>query len=486
MRTFETLMLMTALAVVVLLSSRVQKKSIFLGCSAALALLFFVHIFVEGARWQFSLAYALIVLLLFLSLKAALGKPQPQKRFSLLLFVFGLLVILPTAFLAIVLPVFKLPAPTGPYTVGTETFHWIDAERPEYYTKNPDDVRELMVQFWYPAAANEALKKATFWGDAGDILGPILAKNEGYPSFIFNHFRLVKTSSLSNASLSPKQTRYPVIIISHGKSGFRAEFTSLAEEFASHGFIAIGIDHSFEAMATVFPDGRVLPFIEKPDEWFTQQFTPDSLIQRDDFRMDAFYQIRLDDVQFAIDELEKFEKKSDSKFHQRIDYDNIGICGHSRGGTTAILACQKDDRLKAGVSLDGTLFGVSFEQSPTRAFMYIKAINPRWRDDSTIIKLFLQSFNNSCRTLKDNCYMVQISGITHSSFSDAIFFTPLKGATSAGRLDQKLSNHLIRKYSLAFFQHYLAHEENVLLKSDFVSNENVKLMTCKKDIQKNY
>ena len=36
---------------------------------------------------------------------------------------------LPLAF-----PVFRLSPPTGPYAIGTMTYHWIDADRPEIFT----------------------------------------------------------------------------------------------------------------------------------------------------------------------------------------------------------------------------------------------------------------------------------------------------------------------------------------------------------------
>ena len=44
-----------------------------------------------------------------------------------------------------------MPAPTGPYSVGTLTFHRVDASRPETMTSDPSDRRELVVRIWYPA-----------------------------------------------------------------------------------------------------------------------------------------------------------------------------------------------------------------------------------------------------------------------------------------------------------------------------------------------
>src|SRR5260221_2902084 len=43
------------------------------------------------------------------------------------------------------------PAPTGPYKIGTVIRQWVDKSRDEDFTEAPDDKRQLLVQFWYPA-----------------------------------------------------------------------------------------------------------------------------------------------------------------------------------------------------------------------------------------------------------------------------------------------------------------------------------------------
>ena len=49
-------------------------------------------------------------------------------------------------------PCIELPAPTGPFAVGTAEYHLIDKSRKETKSSNPDDSRELMVHVWYPAS----------------------------------------------------------------------------------------------------------------------------------------------------------------------------------------------------------------------------------------------------------------------------------------------------------------------------------------------
>jgi hypothetical protein len=62
--------------------------------------------------------------------------------------------------LPLLAPVFRFPQPTGPYQIGTVTYQWVDAARPELFTADPHDRRELMVQLWYPAKPAPAAPRA--------------------------------------------------------------------------------------------------------------------------------------------------------------------------------------------------------------------------------------------------------------------------------------------------------------------------------------
>src|SRR5215212_4227690 len=116
------------------------------------------QVLVEGPRWQMVPAYALAGLFFvvwLLRYVTPAGGPARQKRTNRLavglavgLGVLGLAI---SIVLPIMLPVFRFPHPSGPYEIGTLTYHWVDADRPEVFTADPGDRRELMVQIWYPA-----------------------------------------------------------------------------------------------------------------------------------------------------------------------------------------------------------------------------------------------------------------------------------------------------------------------------------------------
>jgi Platelet-activating factor acetylhydrolase, isoform II len=58
-----------------------------------------------------------------------------------------------------------------------------------------------------------------------------------------------------NAPVSPEQTSYPVVIMRAGASAFTADYTVLAEDLASHGYIVVGLDAPYRTFLVVLPDG---------------------------------------------------------------------------------------------------------------------------------------------------------------------------------------------------------------------------------------
>ena len=50
-----------------------------------------------------------------------------------------------------------------------------------------------------------------------------------------------------------------MLIFSHGWGGFRAQNTYQMQELASHGYVVVGMEHTYGAVVTVFPDGQVAP-----------------------------------------------------------------------------------------------------------------------------------------------------------------------------------------------------------------------------------
>jgi predicted dienelactone hydrolase len=168
----------------------------------------------------------------------------------------------------IVSPVFRFARPTGPYAIGTLTYHWVDAARSEVFTADRGDHRELMVQVWYPAQANPSAPGAPYVQDA-DALAPGLARlaqqnaerlSPGFPltvpSFPFTHLQYITTNAVPSAPVADDESSYPVLIFLEGLNGLRQMNTFQVEELVSHGYIVAAIDQPYTAAEVVLPDGR--------------------------------------------------------------------------------------------------------------------------------------------------------------------------------------------------------------------------------------
>ena len=142
----------------------------------------------------------------------------------------------------------------------------------------------------------------------------------------------------------------PVVLFSPGFYVPRTLYTLAAEDLAGRGYVVIGMDHTGEALATVFPDGRVVPSqITDPYSADTQKKALDT---------------RVADASFVVDIVESLSRGDDPDgigpllpdgIPEAVDPDRIGMLGHSIGGATTTQVLLDDPRVDAGVNLDGAL-----------------------------------------------------------------------------------------------------------------------------------
>ena len=118
--------------------------------------------------------------------------------------------------------------------------------------------------------------------------------------------------------LETSNKKYPVIVIQNGTGTPLSKFTTIAEHYASWGFIVIGTEelHSWNAYGA---------------------------------EMSIRYLERMNDNQKVED--------AESIFYQKVDFDNVGTVGHSQGGVgaiTAITDTAHKNIYKTAVSLSPT------------------------------------------------------------------------------------------------------------------------------------
>jgi len=258
MRPIETLLLLANLLTFCGLALPLPQAMLWLRYAALIALLIAVaQVLVEGARWQMIPAYALTGIFFLIWLLPKITRVNwATNRFVIGLTVgLGVLALALAIALPIILPVFHFPQPSGPYAIGTLTYHWIDTSRHEIFSTDPHARRELMVQIWYPAQANASAPRAPYMQDAR-ALSPALARLAHWPGFVFEYLQYVTTHAAASVPVAPDQPNYPLLIFLEGLSGFRQMNTFQVEALVSHGYIVAAIDQPYAAASVVFPDGR--------------------------------------------------------------------------------------------------------------------------------------------------------------------------------------------------------------------------------------
>lgn len=429
-------------------------------------LVFAGHYFFEGWRWQMAPAYVVAACLFVVSLKL-LFRPTPPRSslrpVGLLADLFGLMLLGCANLLSILLPVFKFPQPTGPFRVGTVSMRLVDNSRHETLSTKPQSYRELMVQIWYPAEPAPETKPDRYLSNL-DCPEAAELKQKIY-GMLLRQLDLVRTRSFRDAPLYAANSTYPVLIFSPAWSGARNQNTFQVEELASHGFVVVGIDHTYCSGVTVFPDGRVVYSSSDLD----LDFKTAAGIQRYLTNAESQIQIRAQDARFVLDELEKMNAPgSHDRFSGRLDLKRVGIFGHSFGGAVAAQACCLDTRFKAGMNLDGMLFGESARSPVTQPFMFMNSDEPRPTKQQMAgdpyQKMVGDSWDVQDDYLKRNGgYNLTIALSKHINFSDNALFSPLRRLTGAGRINARRCMAIVDAYSLAFFEKTLENKPEPLL-----------------------
>jgi predicted dienelactone hydrolase len=442
-RTFEILILVTLFLRLVGCSFPPIKRPRWIDLLPSLAVLLIVlHLVVEKYRWQMVPAYGLTLLLFLLSLpqlkrgERPTNTRPPRRVLIIIGFLFRLLILAFVAALPILLPVFRLPEPTGPYPVGTTKLHLVDCTRPETFTPDPDDHRELMIQVWYPAQVEPGVRPA-----------PLM---EHMP-FQFSHLSLVRTHAYLDAPVSDAQVSYPVLIFSHGHIGFVEQNLTQMEELASHGYVVCSIAHTYHTIATVFPDGRVVPADSITANDYIQGNSPTQDIYAEHLR------IWTDDTLFLMDELESYQAgERESMFAGKLDMARLGVFGQSFGGVTAVQVCSIDDRCQAGINLDAGLprdyAGRTIDFPLKQPFMFMRSEGMTYY------------MRTALGAVENTAYGVTIRGTMHFDFTDLFLYSPVLKFTKAfGPIDGYRMVKIINDYTLAFFDKHLKGEKSPLL-----------------------
>ena len=171
------------------------------------------------------------------------------------------------------------PAATA---VGRRTVRWVDAAR---------NGRIVTADVWYPATAATAL-----------------TRYEPIPGIAFE-----SANAHDDAAVEPG--KYPLIVLSHGRTGMRFAYALLSEALAARGAIVVAADHAGDVMS----------------DWLGGTFVDDRTNEVN----------RVGDSGFVIDTLLGANEVAaasgfDPAVLAAIDHDRIASIGHSYGAYTAL------------------------------------------------------------------------------------------------------------------------------------------------------
>lgn len=172
----------------------------------------------------------------------------------------------------------------GEWPVGVKTLTFRVADSLDLKTQQPYS-RPLTVEVWYPATA--ALEK---------------------PAVYLNQTRSGKKFAIAGTALRDAKfattSNLPLVVISHGYTGYRSLMFYLAEHLASHGYVVAAVDHTDSTNAEI--DFAKAPFAG--------------------FLSTLYYRSR--DQQATLDYL----LSSTSPFSHLLSKHSAGLIGYSMGG----------------------------------------------------------------------------------------------------------------------------------------------------------
>ncbi|WP_017624000.1 alpha/beta hydrolase family protein [Nocardiopsis chromatogenes] len=380
---------------------------------------------------------------------------------------------------------FGLPDPTGPHDVGTVELRLVDEDRTTPWT---DDVRELAVSLWYPAKHRPGDEPAPY---ADQRVGDLFTEYQVGRRFEGVDWEGAAASAVPGARADRSAGRMPVLLYSPGAAVPRVFGTGMAEDLASHGYAVVAVDHTGEAPVR-FPDGR---FDDGDRHWADEPHV-----------ITEFTKARVPDTRFVLDSVEAATGKGWTDADGRtlphglakaLDPSAVGMFGMSLGGATTVHAMGADERIDAGIDMDGSVDFTSdpefAELFPTadegldRPFMFLGGSRVR---DGEVLPNTHRTFEDWGR-LWDNSTGwrrdVNFAEARHYSFTDFQVIMPqiaeglglpeeqVQGAIGTaddpGRLEASQ-----RAYVRAFFDHHLRGEPRPLLDADSPEHPDARLV----------
>lgn len=352
-----------------------------------------------------------------------------------------------------------LPEPDGPYPIGRITQVWTDPQRTDPLSPTQPVQRRLAVWIWYPASPVDTPISPYAPGEWNGLqLG-------GLPGLGESSFQQIRTHVHDNIPTAPG--RFPMVIFEPGLGFAALQYSSLAEQIASHGYLVVAVTPTFSANLTVLENG---PVHQSPNG------NPPSL-ETDDLHSGAaasdaarLLQIWAVDARFARDQTQQAGRSTTGILAGHVDGRRIAYLGHSLGGAAALQACADDPRCQAAADLDGTQFGDVVHRGLRTPLLLIGSQNscitgscaPTQHGDQADQQAASELITHSTGPV----WRCRIQGAEHFNFTDygAYYLAaPLRPLLALGPIGGRRAITITNTYLVAFLDHAIRNKREPIL-----------------------
>ncbi|MGF1429565.1 alpha/beta hydrolase family protein [Kitasatospora sp. LaBMicrA B282] len=356
-----------------------------------------------------------------------------------------------------------LPAPTGRYQVGEVSLHLVDPSRPDPW-QPAVPYRELMVSVFYPTthpggrpAAPYMLPQAAAHFDSTTATGYLgLGTTPGQADWADT----VTHAALGAPVATGRDGGLPVLLYAPGLVEPRTWGTTLVTDLASRGYVVVTVDSTYESPEVQFPDTSPA----RPGTLATVDLSgvtdPNAYIQK-------ALAVRTADARFVLDRLQQLNDGQNPDVDGRrlphglagaLNLSEVGMFGHSLGGTAAATTMDADPRVKAGLDMDGNLNNQDGSLMPVAEHGLDRPFLLLGKDGTTDTGPGWQAFRANTPGWHAQ---LTLKGSEHDSFTDAEALVPQLGlpaatrTTDIGTIDPATAIHTDEAYVAAYFDHFL-------------------------------
>eukprot|EP00534_Pseudo-nitzschia_fraudulenta_P012963 CAMPEP_0201217002 /NCGR_PEP_ID=MMETSP0851-20130426/189833_1 /ASSEMBLY_ACC=CAM_ASM_000631 /TAXON_ID=183588 /ORGANISM="Pseudo-nitzschia fraudulenta, Strain WWA7" /LENGTH=407 /DNA_ID=CAMNT_0047506633 /DNA_START=371 /DNA_END=1594 /DNA_ORIENTATION=+ len=355
--------------------------------------------------------------------------------------------------------------PPGPYPVGVKTVQ-IDGD--------PKRGRGLQTEFWYPttteASSSMPLTKYSDYLGLGACKDPEQALASANAGNAIGGYRdgisieelddPDRTTWLTNAirdapvaQATTTNTKWPLVVFSHGSGAYRASYSFWTEFLASYGYVVAACDHPGSARFTIVDGEVVTPGGQRSKRLQMEADRPLDLIQ-------------------IIDGVE--ENSTGDDLFASVDTNNVAITGMSFGGfTTAATLELLDPRVRAGVMMCSSMArsGSQDYHTPSRKNKSVPVMAMIGTEDTVLGEYDNDASRKYVDTHTDaDAYLLEIVRGGHVSFTSCEMYDPDYGnginvhgeskmLTQPGKtykpLEIQTQHEVINNYGLRFLNKYL-------------------------------